>query len=81
MYSGTYTKRMLDRDTATREAQSASARRLQSIRDAVAEIKSRKGAEYVQCNCDLDNWEPERSTGHSWVCRIHKMAILKAGAA
>ena len=30
-----------------------------------------------QCNCDLDNWQPERSTGHSWVCRIHKMAGSK----
>ena len=29
----------------------------------------------MQCNCDLDNWDPERSTGHSWVCRIHKAAI------
>jgi len=29
----------------------------------------------MQCNCDLDNWQPERSTGHSWVCRIHKAAI------
>jgi hypothetical protein len=28
----------------------------------------------MQCNCDLDNWEPERSTGHSHVCRIHKAA-------
>lgn len=28
--------------------------------------------ETMQCNCDLDNWEPERSTGHSWVCRIHE---------
>ena len=27
------------------------------------------------CNCDLDNWEPEASTGHSWVCRIHKAAM------
>lgn len=26
----------------------------------------------MRCNCDLDNWEPERDTGHSWVCRIHK---------
>lgn len=26
------------------------------------------------CNCDLDNWEPERDTGHSWVCRIDKEA-------
>lgn len=29
------------------------------------------------CNCDLDTWEPEEFTGHSWVCRIHKMAIDK----
>jgi hypothetical protein len=28
----------------------------------------------MRCNCDLDNWEPERDTGHSWVCRIHKAA-------
>jgi len=26
----------------------------------------------MQCNCDLDKWEPERDTGHSRVCRIHK---------
>lgn len=34
----------------------------------------------MQCNCDLDNWEPEEKTGHSWVCRIHKAAIEKARA-
>lgn len=28
----------------------------------------------MQCNCDLDNWQPEPDTGHSWVCRIHKAA-------
>jgi hypothetical protein len=27
-----------------------------------------------QCNCDLDNYEPEQDTGHSFVCRIHKIA-------
>ena len=32
----------------------------------------------VRCNCDLDNWKPERSTGHSHVCRIHKIAELEA---
>ena len=26
----------------------------------------------MYCNCDLDNWQPEPNTGHSWVCRIHK---------
>lgn len=32
----------------------------------------------MQCNCDLDNWQPEKTTGHTWVCRIHKAAIAKA---
>jgi len=32
-------------------------------------------AKTTQCNCDLDKWEPERSTGHSWVCDIHKQAM------
>ena len=31
----------------------------------------------MKCNCDLDTWEPEWDTGHSWVCRIHKKAIAK----
>lgn len=29
----------------------------------------------MRCNCDLDKWEPERRTGHSWVCRIHKAVV------
>lgn len=28
----------------------------------------------MRCNCDLDNWEPETDTNHSWICRIHKAA-------
>lgn len=32
-------------------------------------------AKFLPCNCDLDNWEPERSTGHSHVCRIHKTVM------
>ena len=36
----------------------------------VAELKKT-----MQCACDLDNWEPEQNTGHSWVCPIHKAAI------
>jgi len=31
----------------------------------------------MQCNCDLDIWAPEQSTGHSWVCRIHKTAMAE----
>jgi hypothetical protein len=31
----------------------------------------------MQCNCDLDNWQPEPATDHSCVCRIHKAAMEK----
>jgi hypothetical protein len=34
-------------------------------------------AKTMQCNCDLDNWQPELNTGHSWVCRIHKAAMSR----
>lgn len=43
-------------------------------REHVADLK----AEGMRCNCDLDAWEPEASTGHSWVCRIHKAALSRA---
>ena len=33
--------------------------------------------ENMRCNCDLDNWQPTRTTGHSPVCRIHKAASAK----
>ncbi|MEN6081576.1 hypothetical protein [Chromobacterium piscinae] len=38
------------------------------------EIAQGLSNEGMQCNCDLDNWMPEPSTGHSPVCRIHKLA-------
>ena len=41
-----------------------------SLREIAADLK----AQGMRCNCDLDTWEPERSSGHSWVCRIHKAA-------
>ena len=41
------------------------------LRQIVKDLKSSG----MQCNCDLDNWQPEQSTGHSHVCRIHKAAI------
>jgi len=44
---------------------------MKSLREIAKEIEQ-KG---MRCNCDLDNWEPESDTGHSWVCRIHKEAI------
>jgi hypothetical protein len=42
-----------------------------TLREIASEIKS--GG--MRCNCDLDNWQPEQSTGHSHVCRIHKEAM------
>jgi hypothetical protein len=45
---------------------------IEKLRQAAAEA-----AETRQCNCDLDKWEPERSTGHSHVCRIHKAARMR----
>ena len=44
-----------------------------SLKEIAKEIK----AGGVRCNCDLDNWEPEHDTGHSHVCRIHKLTIAK----
>uniref|UniRef100_A0A6M3X5F1 Uncharacterized protein n=1 Tax=viral metagenome TaxID=1070528 RepID=A0A6M3X5F1_9ZZZZ len=32
-------------------------------------------SETMQCVCDLDRWEPEKGTGHSWVCPIHKTTV------
>lgn len=42
------------------------------------QIAARLRSEGMSCNCDLDRWQPEPITGHSWVCRIHKAAIAKA---
>ena len=33
-------------------------------------------SEGVQCNCDLDNWEP-LDTGHTSVCRIHRLTKIR----
>jgi hypothetical protein len=41
-----------------------------TLRDIVEEVKKS-----TKCFCDLDNWEPEIRTGHSWVCPIHKIAV------
>jgi len=30
-----------------------------------------------RCNCDLDNWQPSQTVGHSEVCRIYKLAVSK----
>ena len=44
-----------------------------TLKEHVTDIK----AEGTRCNCDLDNWEPEPDTGHSWVCRIHRIARMR----
>ena len=43
-----------------------------TIKEIVKELEKT-----MQCNCDLDRWEPERKTGHSWVCRIHEAAMRR----
>lgn len=45
--------------------------------ETIEHVVERLEAE-MQCNCDLDNWEPTKRTGHSHVCRIHKAAIEEA---
>lgn len=41
------------------------------LREIAKELKENG----MGCNCDLDKWEPERTTGHSHVCRIHRRAM------
>ena len=41
-----------------------------SLQAKVKDLESR-----MRCNCDLDRWEPEATTKHSKVCRIHRTAI------
>ena len=36
-------------------------------------------ANFMCCNCDLDNYEPTKETGHSSVCQIHKKTLTLAG--
>lgn len=38
---------------------------------------AKEAEKHMQCRCDLDNWEPEKTTGHSWVCPIHEWATRK----
>ena len=37
--------------------------------------KAQELSKIMQCRCDLDNWEPEKMTGHSCVCPIHRAAM------
>jgi hypothetical protein len=40
-----------------------------TLKERVAELEK-----VHKCNCNLDNWQPQITTGHSWVCRIHRLA-------
>jgi len=53
----------------------ARAKALHEARRAELREKVQYFSRTMQCNCDLDNWQPEPSTGHSFVCRIHKAAV------
>jgi hypothetical protein len=46
------------------------ARRCQWLHDQGRELRKT-----MQCNCDLDRWEPTTTTGHTWACRIHKAVL------
>ena len=59
-----------------RQKEARAEKRQTALRAIVAELKLT-----MQCNCDLDKWEPERDTGHSHVCRIHKAAKAKLASA
>jgi len=49
----------------------------QTEKPSARDIARKMREDGMGCNCDLDNWEPERATGHSWVCRIHKAAMAE----
>ncbi len=67
-----YALRTLPVERRRAELKDDQSRRHERLREIVAVLKTE-----MQCCCDLDNWEPERSTGHSWVCRIHKEAVRR----
>lgn len=43
----------------------------QTLKEEAQELRDND----MRCNCDIDNWKSEQSTGHSCVCRIHKLAV------
>ena len=47
---------------------------MEQTKSTPREIAQALRKEGMHCNCDLDNWVPEQSTGHSPVCRIHETA-------
>ena len=49
--------------------------RFEDMKDMTPRERAQEIAKETGCCCDLDNWQPTRITGHSHVCRIHKMAL------
>jgi len=43
-------------------------------RESLKPLADKKALE-MQCNCNLDKWQPDARTGHTFVCRIHKAAL------
>lgn len=41
-----------------------------TLKEIVAELRGNG----MGCNCDLDNWQPNTDSGHSWVCRLDEEA-------
>ena len=60
--------RKQDRET---RKDAAAQRRIKAIKEIVKQVKD----EGMSCNCDLDAWQPEAESGHSWVCNIHKESL------
>ena len=60
---------------AAAEANNDALRALDIKHQQLHAIARRMKDEGMQCNCDLDNWEPEVDTGHSHVCRIHAASM------
>lgn len=58
--------KLVDREVAFEQANN---------NDSALKAHAEEFAKTLHCTCDLDNWSPERSTGHSIVCCIHKAAI------
>lgn len=64
-----YAEARLEELEARREIQKEKAEKMKPILKELNKI--------LLCNCDLDRWEPEKDTGHSRVCRIHKAAKIR----
>lgn len=68
-------------DEVIAELNRRAAKQMNQDRNAELYQIAKELSKTMQCNCDLDSWEPEAGTGHSHVCRIHKAALAQPRAA